>query len=130
MSDFSDTTEDAILESLLNGVATGFGAQLWIALSEDKPTDAGVLTELSGNGYGRASINAGWTVVDGIGENNVTVTFPQAVGGDWNEATWWSAWTLSSGGVYRFRGLLVEPITVLNGQTFQFAVGSLQFQAD
>ncbi len=135
MSDFSNNTEAQFLDALFNGSTTLFTVTLWIALFEDKPDDDGVGTELSGNGYARTGVTTGFDITtdgDGntIAENNVVVTFPQATGGDWNEAKWWGAFSLASGGIYRCRGLMVKPITVLNGNTFQFGVGSLSFQAD
>ena len=134
MSDFSNFSETQIGEILLNGNASPFDGDLFIALFETDPQDDASGLELVGNGYARAAIDSSVTdrwdegIPTGTFTNNVNVTFPQAVGGDWNTVSFWAAFDAITGGNMIVKGTLIGSITVLDTETRQFGIGDLRFQ--
>jgi len=137
MSALSNYLEDALLDSVLNGVAFT-EPDTWVSLYTTDPTDADTGTEVSGGAYGRQRIyaNAGGTpdwntpVVDGIGylvDNSDDVTFPTATVA-WGTVTHFGIHDAVSGGNLLFHAVLDDPQVVGIGGIFKFLVGGLKLR--
>lgn len=85
-------------------------------------------TELLGSGYARVALTNNTTsfpnVAANIMVNGVVITFP-AASADWLTADEVAIYIASSGGTPKYTGTLDQTVTVLSGQTRQFAAGDL-----
>ena len=79
MSDFSDYTEDKVLNVLFRGQSHTGAATVYAALFTAAPTDAGGGTECAYAGYARVAITFG-APSGGVIANSGTVTFTAAAG--------------------------------------------------
>ncbi|MBP9118584.1 MAG: hypothetical protein KBF58_10945 [Methyloversatilis sp.] len=79
MSDFSDYTEDKVLNVLFRGQSHTGAATVYAALFTAAPTDAGGGTECAYSGYARVAITFG-APSGGVIANSGTVTFTAAAG--------------------------------------------------
>lgn len=79
MTDFSDYSEDKILNVLFRGASHTGAGTLYLALFTAAPTDAGGGTECSYSGYARQTIAFG-APSGGAIANTGTSTFPAAAG--------------------------------------------------
>lgn len=116
------------LNALRGGATYSAPSALYIALSTTAYNADGTGgTELSGNGYARATGTFGTPTTGGGGKqmaNSSAVTFPQCTGGS-TAPGYWGAYDASSGGNLRFSGTITTPITISNGITPNFATGQL-----
>ncbi len=79
MSDFSDYSEEKIINVLLRGQAHTGAATVYAALYTAAPTDAGGGTECAYSGYARVAITFG-APSGGASANTNTVTFVAVAG--------------------------------------------------
>lgn len=79
MSDFSDYTEDKVLNVLFRGQSHTGAATVYAALFTAAPTDAGGGTECAYSGYARVAITFG-APSGGVIANSGTVTFTAVAG--------------------------------------------------
>lgn len=142
MPAFSDWAESGVLNLLFRSNTNSFGApsNVSVALCKNVPTESqtgATIPELTfANGYGRANLgapaNATWTEVtqdassSGTFDNVSAITFGPATA-DWGYVSGVAICTsygVGSGNVLLF-GALATPRIVLNGDTFQFAIGDI-----
>lgn len=87
-------------------------------------------TELSGDGYARVAVTNNTTNFPNASAKQksiaTSVTFPTATA-DWDEALKVGFWDASTAGNLKFKTLLDEPVTVLDGVEFAFNAGDLVF---
>ena len=134
----SNTFENNILDEAVGDTpATALaGSARYLALLTADPTDAGTLTsEVSGGSYARVDTNGLWAAASGGSKSNSSaLTFPTATA-DWadgspNQVTHWALCTAASAGAVVLSGALTTARTILNGDTFSFAIGQLTITAD
>lgn len=84
--------------------------------------------ELSGSSYARVAVTNNTTnfpaIAANIKVNGTVITFP-AASADWLTADEVAIYIASSGGTPKYTGTLDQTVTVLSGQTRQFAAGDL-----
>jgi hypothetical protein len=87
-------------------------------------------TELSGDGYARVAVtNNATNFPAAVAKQKAiatSVTFPVATA-DWDEALKVGFWDASTGGDLKFKTLMDEPVTVLDGVELSFNAGDLVF---
>ena len=139
MAALSDFLENAILQSVFNGVAF-VEPSTWVSLHDADPTDAGG-NEISGFAYARVRVYAqaggspDWNtaVVDGIGylvDNEEEIAFPTASGGSWGTVTHFGIYNAATVGDLLFHGVLTASKTVGDGDTFKFPIGDLNLRLE
>lgn len=141
MSALSDYLENKLVDQLFRGQAYTFPSTLYVGLLTSAPSDAGGGTEVSGNGYSRASIASSlsnWAGTQGAGtttassgtggqtSNNATIAFatPSAT---WGTVTHFGVYDAASGGNLLFWGSLGISKTINQSDTVQFPAASLTF---
>jgi len=133
MAGKSDYLENKVLDFLLGGVSFTPPATVYIALFTAAPTDAGGGTEVSGGGYARVAVTNNTTnfpaASNGTKSNGTTITFPTATA-DWGTVVAVGIFDASTGGNLLFWANLSTSKTIQNGDTAQFAAGSLTFTED
>jgi len=133
MAGKSDYLENKILDFLLGGVSYTPPATVYIALFTAAPTDAGGGTEVSGGGYARVAVANNTTnfptASNGTKSNGTTITFPTATA-DWGTVVAVGIFDAATGGNLLFWANLTTSKTIQNGDTAQFAAGSLTFTED
>jgi len=133
MAGKSDYLENKILDFLLGGISYTPPATVYIALFTAAPTDAGGGTEVSGGGYARVAVANNTTnfppASNGTKSNGTTITFPTATA-DWGTVVAVGIFDAATGGNLLFWANLTTSKTIQNGDTAQFAVGSLTFTED
>jgi len=148
MANMSDFLENALIDHLFRATAYTAPATLYIALSSGTLSDASTgaaMSEVTGGAYARVSIvssTANWYSTNGTTSgassgtggttsNVAAINFPTATA-DWGTVQS-VAITDTQGtgaGQILFWGPLTSSKVVSNGDTFQFAVGSLSVQID
>jgi len=129
--------ENEVLDAMLGASATLYGSSQQLALSTSDPGETGAgITEPSGNGYARVTINndgTNWAAASsGSKENAATISFPLATG-SWGSIQYWA---LYDGGVMKHYGVTDNgsgtpaTITVANGDVLRFLAGALRITAD
>src|SRR5947209_17126190 len=129
-------TDSSILQFVLGKAAYTAPAGCYAALFSATPTaDNGTFTELTGNAYARATIDAAnaaaaWsaTTTDATGvwkTNAAAVTFPAATGG-WLAATGYGIYDAATVGTLLYWGTFGSASTVGSGAVASFAAGSLK----
>lgn len=141
MSAMSDFLENKLVDQLFRGQAYTFPTTLYIGLLTAAPSDAGGGTEISGNGYARASIasslanwagtqSAGSTVASsgtgGQTSNNIAISFSTPTA-SWGTVTHFGVYDAATGGNLLFWGALSISKTVNQADTVQFPAASLTF---
>ncbi|MDD5272208.1 MAG: hypothetical protein PHU14_05765 [Methylovulum sp.] len=136
MSAFTNYTENQLANHLFRTAAFAKPTSLYVGLfSAVADGEAGSVTELSGNGYARASCAPGdgnWNApVSGNGtvSNAVAITFPAATA-DWGTISHWGIFDASSTGNLLVYAPLSSARTITAGSTPSFAVGALTVQID
>jgi len=133
MAGKSDYLENKVLDFLLGGVSFTPPATVYIALFTVAPTDAGGGTEVSGGGYARVAVTNNTTnfpaASNGTKSNGSTITFPTATA-DWGTVVAVGIFDAATGGNLLFWANLTTSKTIQNGDTAQFAAGSLTFTED
>jgi len=133
MAGKSDYLENKILDFLLGGVSYTPPSTVYIALFTVAPTDAGGGTEVSGGGYARVAVANNTTnfpaASNGSKSNGTTITFPIATA-DWGTVVAVGIFDAATAGNLLFWANLTTSKTIQNGDTAQFAAGSLTFTED
>jgi hypothetical protein len=124
MSALSDTEENAVLDTLLNG--------RYLALHSADPTDVtatAVANELSEAGYDRV-LCAFDAAASGSASNTDEETFTAEE--DWPEVTHWSLWDNATigAGAMKVHGAFATAKTAGNGDTLTVAAGAITVTAD
>lgn len=130
MSALSDYLENAILNHILRNTAMAApGANVYLALSTAATTDAGSVTEPSGNGYARKACPTASTFgapSGGVVSNTAEVAFAAAAGGNWGTITHVAVMDASSGGNMLWHGPLTASKVINDGDVFRFPAAALQ----
>lgn len=128
---FSDVLENMVLDNIFGGVATGLGANVYIAVgtgTAGTDRDAGIASEVSGNAYARVQVvrnQANFPAASGGAISNGTpITFPQATG-SWGTVTQVFVMDSSTSGQLLAWGDLTVAKAVGANDTLSFAVGDL-----
>lgn len=126
MSNVIDSVANALLDSIFGA---GSPATWYIGLYSDMPLDDGSGgTEITGGSYARKSTTNNATNYPNASSrqkaNGVAFTFATATA-DWGSIVGIGFFTASSGGTPQYKADLVADRTVLNGDTFSFAIGQL-----
>jgi hypothetical protein len=133
MSGKSDYLENKVLDLLLGGGTYTVPTTVYVALYTVAPTDAGGGTEVSGGGYARVAVTNNATnfpaASGGSKSNGTTITFPTATA-DWGTVVAVGIFDASTAGNLLFWANLTTSKTIQNGDTAQFASGSLTFSED
>jgi hypothetical protein len=133
MAGKSDYLENKVLDLLLGNVSYTVPSTVYIALYTSAPTDAGGGTEVSGGGYSRVAVTNNTTnfpsASGGSKSNGTTITFPTATA-DWGTVVAVGIFDASTSGNLLFWANLTTSKTIQNGDTAQFAAGSLTFTED
>jgi hypothetical protein len=126
MSGLFTATADAVLGHIF-GKASNTMTQAYVALSTSTPTDAGNVTEPSGNGYDRVTTAAtDWETPGSRSiSNHMPIAFPTATGAGWGQCTHWCIYSAATGGVLKCWGEITTPPTVTAGMTPSFAANTL-----
>jgi hypothetical protein len=128
----SQSHTDAVL-NVLRGTALA-GVTPYVGLFSVAPADdAGVGTELAGNGYQRQAITFGAPAAD-VGNvrkvsNTNNIQFGPALA-DWPEAVAFGVFDAQTNGNLLYWDALTTPKTVLNGDYGQFGAGTLVVKED
>jgi hypothetical protein len=125
MAAMSNFMETKVLEHFLDATSFTSPSSVYVALFTDDPTDAGSGTEVTGGAYARVQMTGGWTVAGDNATNTAAVTFPTATDGTWGTATHFGIFDASSGVELLIHGVLTDPKTIGDGDTFEFAIGNL-----
>lgn len=139
MAALSDFLEDAMLDSIFNGIAFTT-PDTWVSLYTSDPGDDDSGAEVSGGSYARERIYANgggtpdWntTVVDGIGhlvDNSDDITFTTATVA-WGTVTHFGIHDAITGGNLLFHGVLDASQVVGIGGIFKFLTGDLNLRLE
>ncbi len=124
---------DAVLNVLRNTGISGIATPYVGLLSVAPATDADAGTELTGNGYARQAVTFGAPTTDSGNvrkiSNTNTPTFGPA-SADWAEAVAFGIFDADVAGNMKYWALLTANKTVLNGDSAEFAVGTLVVKED
>jgi hypothetical protein len=106
-------------------------ANVYVGLFTAAPTVAGGGTEVSGGSYARAAVPNDAThfttpPVAGVASNLLAIAFAQATA-LWGTVVAVGIFDAASGGNLLDFASLTTPRTILNGDTFGFSIGQLQF---
>jgi hypothetical protein len=133
MAGKSDYLENKVLDLLLGAVSYTVPTTVYIGLYTVAPTDAGGGTEVSGGGYARVAVTNNTTnfptASNGSKSNGTTINFPTATA-DWGTVVAVGIFDASTAGNLLFWANLTTSKVVQNGDTAQFASGSLTFSED
>lgn len=130
MSALSDYLEAAILNATLRGTTfPAAPANVYIALSTAATTDAGGITEPSGNGYARAAVSTtgGFSAptAAGVVSNIADIVFAAASGAGWGTVTYVAIFDALTGGNMLYHGALGASKAVGAGDVFKILAGQL-----
>lgn len=126
----STALSDKLLDHILKTTAFTVPTDIYVALYSVAPTKAGGGTELTGYAYARKVHNSWDASSSGATENTGAVTFAAASGGDWSEAVAFALFDAITSGNFLAWGDLTVAKTVLDGDTAEFADGSLDVSYD
>ena len=128
MSALADYAENLVLDWLMtNGLATR-PTSWYVALYTAAPSDAGGGTEVSTGGYARQSVTFG-AASGGTCSNTNVVSFT-ASGGDYGTVSHVAIHDAVSGGNLIWHGALAASRSIVDGDTFSFAVGAIDLTID
>jgi hypothetical protein len=128
-----DVSERVVLDSLFG---SGTPVSYEIGLSIAAPTEAGVLSEVSGGGYARvlltnnSTIFPAATTATGVTKkkNGVAISFPMA-SGDWGLVTHWFIYDPTAGRPLNW-GALIPGRSVSAGDILRISTGHLEISLD
>lgn len=127
MSSFTDYTENLVLNWLLTTNSATRPTAWYVGLFTAAPSDTGGGTEVSGNGYARAS--TGTISVSGTSPTNATnsaaIEFGAASGGNWGTITHAGIFDASSGGNLLAWAALSTSRTINDGDVLRIPAGDL-----
>lgn len=125
MGSFSNYTENKVLDHIVGKTAFTMPSTVAVALSTTVPTDAGNVTEPSGNGYARViTTGATWNAsADGTISNAQDITFPEATG-SWGTIVGFAIYDATTSGNMLVHGTLDQTKSIGAGDTAKFAGGT------
>lgn len=133
MANMTDYLEGQIRAHIFRTATFAKPTVLAIGLFTAAPSDAGGGTEVTGGAYARVTRNpldANWTAAsatDGLTDNAAAITFPTATAA-WGTVTHVGIFDAATAGNLLFWGALTASKVVASGDTFEFAIGSLDVQ--
>lgn len=127
MTELSNFLEDELFDDVLRNATYTGPATVYIAVYTAAPGEAGGGTEVSGFAYARTAVTFG-APSDGSGSNTGIVTFPQASGGNWGLITHAALMDAATVGNFLMYSPLTSSVTVNDGDTLTFQVGSVVAQ--
>jgi len=135
MSAFTNDMESLILNHIFLNTDFTRPGTIYVALHDADPTDAGTVSEISGNAYARQPVVTGasseWNEVGGgTVDNSGTIEFPAATPSDWGTITHVSLWNAVSGGTALFQGVLSSSKIIAASDIFRFDAGDLDIYFD
>lgn len=135
MSQFSDYTEENIIQTTLRGQAFPVPSDVYIALFTSDPTDAGSGSEVNSASWttyarqdasGGAAIDTGWTAPsNGVSSNAKVITFPANNSGGSITVTHIGVFDALTSGNLLYHAPLVSSKTLLDGDVLSFAIGAI-----
>ncbi len=134
MANLTDSFENELLDGITGVTPLTTPAVVYLALFTGDPTDTGdVSTEYQINECARVSIAGKFPAATGTAgsvANSVQIDFPTAIG-DWTTITHIGYMKSDVEGTddMMVHAQLDSPITILNSQTFSFAIGTLTITA-
>ena len=118
----TDSFENALLDHNFD-VSPFTRTSVTVGLFTATPNDSGGGTEVSGNGYSRATITNSFGTASGrTVSNDTAIVFPTATGGNWTDMTHTAVFVNDTMFMY---GALAETTTVSDGDAFRFDIGEL-----
>jgi hypothetical protein len=123
MSALSNYAENKLVDHLLGTASYTMPSAVYMAFYSSNPADDNSGSELSGNGYARQEITFG-AASGGSATNSSAETFT-ASGGAWSTATHFALFDASSSGNLLTYGALSAGITLTDGQSHTFAIGTI-----
>jgi len=123
MSQKSNYLEGKIIEHVLRNVAYTSPSTVYLSLHTANPDEDASGTELSGNGYSRQAIAFG-AHSGGACSNSAIESFT-ASGGSFGAITHFGIWDAASGNNLLYYGAVSPQKTIADGDTLQFAAGSI-----
>lgn len=131
MANMVDAMENEIVDGV-TGVTSLFSATMSLALFTADPTDTGSVTnEYTGNGYARKTLATHFgSASGGTASNTSQIDFATATG-DWTQITHIGFMESATATTDDMKVVVAldSPITILNTQTFSFAIGNLTVNA-
>jgi hypothetical protein len=123
MSEFSDYSENLVINVLLRAASHTGAAAVYVGLYTSDPTDGNTGTEVSGGAYARTAVVFGAPSA-GISTNSSAVEFPQATA-SWGTVGWVGVLDASTGGNLICHSPLDVAKTIDTGDIFKIATGNL-----
>lgn len=126
MSAMSDYLENELLDHILRNAAFASPTSVYISAHTTSPLDDGSGAEISGDGYARVTVTAGFSAASGgTTDNDAAITWPAASGGNWGTITHIGVWDAASNGNLLFHGALGASVVINDGDTLEIAAGDL-----
>jgi len=125
MPSASDYLENAWLNHVLNHVSMPSPASVYISLHSQDPTDAGTGQEVSGGGYARTQVTAGFSGAFGVVSNTSGISFPTPIA-PWGTVTHCGIWDTASGGNLLSHAAMETARAVGTGANVRFLANQLQ----
>jgi hypothetical protein len=131
---FSNYLEHAVLDYLFGVTSFTPSGTLYAGLSTTTPTDSGTNFTEPGSGYARAQItnnklywsNAAQVAESGSVHNILSISFPQATGGNWGTVTHYGLFDRVTGGNMLLQAALSGGSrTIQQNDTASFASGTM-----
>ena len=123
MSEFSNYSENLVINVLLRGASHTGAATVYVSLYTSDPTDADSGTEVSGGSYARTAVTFA-VPSNGISTNNADVEFPQATA-SWGVVGWIGVHDASTAGNLICHTPLDVSKTIDTGDIFKIATSNL-----
>lgn len=125
MAEMSDYLEKAFLDHLTGNASLTPPTDIYLALFTAAPNDAGGGTEVSGDGYARQVVEFDAAhATNGTAASSTAASFT-ANGGNWGEITHVALFDAVTGGNMLFHSAITTPRTINDGDTLNFAIGSV-----
>jgi len=128
MSQMTNYLEKKLLDHTLGKAAFSMPTTTYLALFTSDPGETGSLAaEVSAGGYSRQAITSAMAATNsttGVSNNSNVITFGPA-SADWGTITHIGIMDASTGGNMLLFGALTSARTIQNGDSLQFAAGSL-----
>lgn len=128
MSALADYAENLVLDWLMTTGSATRPTSWYVALYTAAPSDSGGGTEVTGGGYARQSVTFG-AASGGTCSNTNQVSFT-ASGADYGTVSHVAIHDAVSGGNLIWHGALATSRSVVDGDTFLFAVGAIDLTID
>jgi len=123
MSEFSNYSENLVINVLLRGSSHTGAATIYVGLFTTDPTDADTGTEVTGGSYARTAVTFG-VPSNGVSTNSADVEFPQATA-SWGTVSHIGIYDASTSGNLICHTPLDVSKTIDTGDIFKIATSSL-----